>query len=187
MVYYSMHFESYPPEEEPEQKPAYIIMGAPNSGKSTYASEIIRRLKAQEISYTYISPDIVRKNLEMAQYDPSRNGEVWDIVYSQTEEALQSGSLPVVEGLFSKPEFRAHFAEFCRDLGATAITGVVMETPLEVCLERNNLRSPDGDIAQIKVPERVIRETHKQLKLYPPSQAEGFHAIVYEESTSQTF
>lgn len=46
---------------------------------------------------------------------------------------------------------------------------VWIDTPLEVCLERNSKRTPDRQI-----PEDVLRAMHDKITKNPPSEDEGF-------------
>lgn len=67
-----------------------------------------------------------------------------------------------------------------RKMGFTHITGVWLDVPLEVCLERNRQRSR-------QVPEDVILRMARRLYGAPPSIEEGLDSLVQGDSMPRPF
>ena len=65
---------------------------------------------------------------------------------------------------------RREFIQAARGLGYQPLTGVWIDTPLAVCLERNSKRSR-------QVPAEIIERMSRQLMAAPPSVSEGLDGL----------
>lgn len=160
----------------------YVMCGVPGSGKSTVANKINARV---------VSSDTIRGNLwgdENAQWDDSFLSK-FACVEDLTDKQKRSISNTVVFGIMqnlviSYLENGIDVIADCTNLDAKSrkrwinlhniankIVAVVMTTPYEECVRRNNNR-------QRVVPIKVIDEMYKAYKM--PTKDEGFDKILYD-------
>lgn len=85
------------------------------------------------------------------------------------QKNAQGGTL-YVDATFAKKGHRAPFIQMARRAGVPII-GVWINTPLEVCTQRNLQRSPDRVIPHLEA-------FHKNLLEEPPSTQEGFSKVL---------
>jgi len=76
------------------------------------------------------------------------------------------------DATFTSQRARFPIMEIARGAGKP-VEAVVMETPLPVCLERNECRSTDR-----RVPDEVVLRMHHSLLGDPPTMGEGFSRIL---------
>jgi predicted kinase len=129
---------------------AFVMVGAPGSGKSTHAKRIAAVEKA-----TIISGDDIRAELFGSS---SVQGE-WSQIWFRIDELvadLAPGSV-IVDGTHYRRDYRAETVILLRSYGYERIEAVVVDAPLIRCLERNASRSRH-------VPEHVIRKMHTELQ-----------------------
>lgn len=148
-----------------------VMIGLPGSGKSTLAAQLARE-EPQQI----ISTDAIREKLFG---DESIQGD-WNLIQQearqqlrQSIEAIQQGRIhsAVYDATNVRRRTRRQFLRQLRSLGFTHLTGLWVDTPLELCLERNQNRPR-------QVPSEVILRMHRQLTGAPPSLEEGFDRLV---------
>jgi predicted kinase len=172
----------------PEQTPALILLiGLPGSGKSTLA----RELQAIDPNYVIVSTDAIRQHLFG---DESIQGP-WDLIGAEVQRQLRqtisfreadlhSQVYPDPLQIFQKPvraviydatnvvrRDRRQLISTLRSLGFRHITGFWLDTPLELCLQRNQTRCR-------QVPEAVIQRMNRRLTGAPPSLAEGLDYLI---------
>lgn len=137
----------------------YVMCGIPGSGKSTYA----QTLDADEV----LSADIVRKvrgKLDLHQVDALR---------MIAPPRLRSGETLVVDACNTKKPERLSWLEAARwSMCETEL--IIMNTPLDVCRERNNARGSQA------VPDQVLVAQHERMLTI-------HDAIVDEPWSSVTF
>lgn len=147
-------------------KELVLMVGIPGSGKSTFT-------KTHNITgYKVISRDEIRFNLVKPDEEYfSKETEVFSTFVSKTKEALANGENVIADATFINEASRT---KFLRALGGslekTKIIAVKMDTPLEVCLERNEKRT-----GRAKVPREAIRRM--ELQSTTPDLEEGFDEI----------
>lgn len=128
---------------------AYVMVGAPGSGKSTYAAKL-----ADIENAVVISGDDIRAELYGSPIVQGNWSEIWDRI---EELVFESCGMPVIlDGTHCRPDYRAEAITLLRSYGYNEIEAVVMETSLPKCLERNSQR-------QRQVPEHVIKQMHSDL------------------------
>lgn len=136
-----------------------IMVGAPGSGKTTYAKDLVKKSGNTVI----ISSDEIRAELfgdEAVQADPTR---VFSLAYARANKALANGKDVIFDSTAANPLLRSRVVEACGK-NAEAVEFVFIDTPLDVCLKRNKMRSRH-------VPDNVIRRYIA--RLIPPTEAEG--------------
>ena len=156
-----------------------LLIGLPGSGKSSLAGQL-----AVQIPESYIiSTDAIRAELfgEEAVQGP------WLLVWRQVEAQFRAAVEQINDGKISRAIYDATNAArrkrrdvltLARAAGFTKITGIWVDTPLQVCLERNRRRDRS-------VPEAVIERMYRQLRDAPPSPAEGMDRLLRYSSTSE--
>ena len=146
----------------------FMMIGVPGSGKSFEAEKIAEREDA-----IIVSSDAIRGEIygdESRQENPKR---VFEIVDERVKVALESGKNVIMDATNINGRRRAEWVSKMRINGVEMIA-VYVNTPLELCLERQNLRDR-------KVPEDVIRRMHNNLQ--SPAFSEGWDEIevIYPE------
>jgi predicted kinase len=127
---------------------AYLMCGAPGSGKSTYIS---RNLPNAVV----VSGDNVRAEL---YGDPSIQGNWMEIQRRMVEIIAENvGKDIVIDGTHCLKQYRDNMVAILADHGYTKVTAILVDKPLEVCLKQNASRSR-------QVPEEVIRKMHHSFR-----------------------
>lgn len=142
---------------------AYIGIGLPRSGKTTYLRDF-----AQKNGAVYICADDVRAEMygdSRIQEDP---GKVWDEVRRRARKALMAGRDVVVDGTNIKPADRQQMIRACG--AAEKVVAVWCQAPFGVCMQRNRARDR-------VVPDYAMRRMKRQLYQNPPSRSEGFDQV----------
>jgi predicted kinase len=154
------------------QHPLIIMIGLPGSGKSTLAGFLL-----QEEPRTLIATDAVR---ELLFGDEAIQGD-WALVQRevgrqlrQALDRIQQGQIhaAIYDATNARRRYRRQVIHQVRSLGFTHLTGLWLDTPLSVCLARNQSRSR-------QVPEEVILQMHRQLTDAPPALEEGFDRLLH--------
>ena len=140
----------------------YVMCGLPGSGKTTIARQI-----AADLDAVVISSDSIREELygdESVQGNPS---VVFEAFYNKAHEAISHGSGVILDATnIKRKDRRKIFAEFPNE----TIIAVIVNTPIEICFERNAKRSR-------VVPEHAIRRMWDNFEI--PTIEEGFNSIIY--------
>ena len=138
----------------------YVMCGLPGSGKTTIARQI-----AADLDAVVISSDNIREELygdESVQGNPS---VVFDTLYSRAHAAIDDNLSVILDATNVKKRDRARvFKEFPDN----EIAAFVINTPVEVCKQRNGER-------ERVVPECVIDRMAKSFEM--PTREEGFVKI----------
>lgn len=147
-------------------KIAYLTIGAPGSGKSTW-------FKNQQfpIEQTVrVSMDDIREELTGSVEDQSQNARVAAEANKRYERALRAG-VPIVvwDATNTRRKYRRDLIKKAKRFGYEVV-GVWLDLPIETVKQRNAGRDR-------KVPEDVIDRMHSSLKNDPPSRDEGFDVI----------
>jgi len=129
-----------------------VLVGLQGAGKSTYA-------RSQLSQHTLVSKDLLRNN-------SNRQRRQLQLV----ESALQAGEAVVVDNTNPAVEDRRPLIEAARKWGAT-IRAVFLDTPREICWERNAAREGEA-----RVPEVGLKVVHSRLQ--PPTLEEGFDQVL---------
>lgn len=125
------------------------MIGAPGSGKSTYAEKLAIKENA-----VIISGDDIRAELFGSASIQGNWGEIWERVDEIVSENC-SRSI-ILDGTHCRKDYRAEAITLLRSYGYDYIQAIVMQTSLPVCLQRNASRDR-------KVPEHIIEQMHSDM------------------------
>lgn len=140
----------------------FVMCGVPGSGKSFAAQNL-----ATVGGYKVISSDAIRAELYGDESIQGKPSEVFEAFYKKAHEAISQGSGVILDATnIKRKDRRKVFAEFPSE----TIVAVIVNTPLETCIERNAKRSR-------VVPEHVIRRMWNNFEV--PTMEEGFNSIIY--------
>lgn len=128
-----------------------VLMGAPGSGKSTYASRL----------GTVVTQD---------RTTPQAAGEIVHESYRQINQLLSQGKDVVFDATSVNPSVRKAVVGIAKRHGATASI-CVLDTPLQTCLDAQRGR---GRV----VDEATVRRMHADVRRQIPGLAnEGFKSV----------
>jgi predicted kinase len=130
---------------------AYVMCGAPGSGKSTYAKKL-----AQIENAVIISGDDIRAELYGSAEVQGNWTEIWDRI---EELVSESCGVPVIlDGTHYRKDYREEAIALLRSYGFEKVEVVVMDASLATCLARNFQR------AERNVPDYIVKEMHEKLQ-----------------------
>ena len=143
-----------------------LMVGTPASGKSTFIQE--HNVK----NYKVVSRDTIRFSFLKDNEDYfAHENEVYKVFVNTTKEELDKGNNVIADATFLSEGSRTKFLRALgKSLENTKVTAVMMKTPLEVCLERNEQRQ-----GRAYVPRGVIRRMDAQKTV--PAIEEGFDEV----------
>ena len=129
---------------------AFVMVGAPGAGKSTYAAKLAKLENA-----VVISGDDVRTELYGSADIQGDWGEIWDRIDDLVADA---GGCPLIlDGTHCRKDYRAEAITLLNSHGYDCVEAVILDVSLATCLARNFKRSRH-------VPDYVIKEMHDNLQ-----------------------
>lgn len=151
----------------------YFMIGIPGAGKSTLARKLC----------DLIGHDIHYENMDTRRIAKPGANKVglWHESFAAVKECNQQpGTSIVIDNTnllyrLRLPYFKALHATPLKN--KKRIVGIWLQTPLDVCLERNATR-----VGNAKVPVNVIHNMHKIFQ--QPKLTEGFDRIIIHETQS---
>jgi predicted kinase len=129
---------------------AYILVGAPGSGKSVYAAKL-----AEKENAVVISGDEIRQELYGDAAIQGDWGEIWERIEERVSECC--GMSVILDGTHYRSSYRKEAIALLRSYGYEKIEAVVIDAPLDRCIMRNAAR-------QRNVPRYVIVEMWEKLQ-----------------------
>jgi len=144
-----------------------VLIGLPGSGKSCLAG----RLKREIPNSVVVSSDRIRKLLygrEEIQGDPR---DVFSIADGKIINGVRDGRIVIYDATNLHLQTRKRLISMLREIGASHIIGIWVNTPLEVCLERNRAR-------RRKVPLFAIERMVAQALSEKPRLEDGFDEFI---------
>lgn len=142
-----------------------VLIGLPGSGKSTWAEA-----QQKTAQHTYVSPDADLYTEGVYRWSTERAEAAWRNAYQRCGEALMSAEKSVIfDATFTGRIQRSALVNMAKGMGHST-TGVLFDTPLDTCFQRNEARSPDR-----RVPAAKLAMMASQLQ--PPTREE-FDAVV---------
>ncbi len=135
-----------------------VLVGCPGSGKSTWAAKTAALLEAEGATTAIISRDEIRFSMVKEDEDYfKKENLVFAEFVRQINEAMEVGiDYVFADATHISPTSRAKLLKRLRPGASTSLVFEVFDTPLEVCIERNNLRE-----GRKKVPESAVRNMYK--------------------------
>ncbi len=151
--------------------PLMVMVGLPGSGKSTWARRYTRRYP----SWLIISADDIRRQLYGDAVIQGEWRDIWQSVIQQLSEGRQAIAQGQASGVIYdatnvRRRHRREFVQMARRYEYAPLVAVWMDTPLEICLARNRVRSR-------QVPAEVIEKMYRQLTAAPPTRAEALDQV----------
>lgn len=143
----------------------FCLVGLPGSGKSTYAKKL-----AKEYSANIHSSDAIREELTGDINNQNNNDEVFKILHRRIKEDLINGVNCIYDACNIRYKSRMEFVKSLNNIPCEKIA-VLIATPYEVCIERNEQRERN-------VPEEVIERMH--MNFWVPAKYEGFDDVRIE-------
>lgn len=130
---------------------AYMMVGAPGSGKSTWANQLHKEIPGSVI----INGDTIREEL---YGDPNIQGNYSEI-HDRMIEILEDnvGKTIILDNTHYKSRYRKDALQMLLSYGYDEVVAVVVYKPLKVCLNQNASRPRF-------VPEYVIEKMHASLE-----------------------
>ena len=135
---------------------AFVMVGAPGSGKSTWARNFAKSQPAVIIEGDSFSGSWV---------------DVHDQILDRLVENI--GEFVILDGTHYDRESRLGALITLRSMGWKTVNAVVVHPPLAVCISQNAMRSR-------VTPRHTIVEMHRRVeKSLKKIEAEGFSSVVY--------
>jgi predicted kinase len=146
-------------------KNAFVMVGAPGSGKSTAARKL-----AKEYNAVIVCGDEIRRELYGDAAHQGNWVEFHDRIVEQLEENV--GKTVILDGTHFNSSFRVGALLTLKTYGWNDISAYVVNPPLEQCLIQNSLRSR-------QVPRYVLISMYDKLqKSLDELPHEGFTEII---------
>ena len=136
---------------------AYVTVGAPGSGKSSWARKF-----AKENDAVVIEGDTFE-------------GSTWVDTHDSIVATLEqhTGKTVILDGTHFSTDFRLGALITLKSYGWNHISAVVVHPSVEVCISQNAMRSR-------VVPRNVITEMHRRVaKSLKKIEREGFSEVIY--------
>jgi predicted kinase len=130
---------------------AYVMVGAPGAGKTTYAKKLAERENA-----VIISGDDVRAELYGSAEIQGNWVEIWDRI---DELVSESCGMPVIlDGTHYRTDYRQEAYTLLKSYGYDRVEAVIINPSLATCLARNFQRT------ERNVPDYVIKDMYTKLQ-----------------------
>jgi predicted kinase len=129
---------------------AYVLVGPPGSGKSTYAAKL-----AETENAVIISGDDIRSELYGSAEIQGDWGEIWNRIDELVSESC--GMSVILDGTHCRKDYRSEAITLLKSYGYDRVEAVVMETSLANCLARNFKRERN-------VPDYIVKQMHSDLQ-----------------------
>ena len=145
---------------------AYVMVGAPGSGKSTFASSL-----AQSENAVVISGDLIRAEL----YGDEANQGKWSEIQDRLEEMVSKavGCPLIMDGTHYRRYYRRKALTLLQSRGYTDIEAVVVNPSLETCILRNSTRRRHVPLCVIQRMHAVLQSSLRGIE------DEGFTQVSY--------
>ncbi|AFY33393.1 AAA family ATPase [Calothrix sp. PCC 7507] len=144
-----------------------LLIGLPGSGKSTLAKQLLAECPHMQL----ISTDAIRGQL----FGNEAIQGSWLLIEREIQRQLQlaivSEKTAIYDATNTQRRHRLDIITLIRNLGFTNITGMWVDTPVWLCLARNQKRLR-------QVPEEIIFRMHRQIRDVPPSIEEGLDCLI---------
>lgn len=136
---------------------AFVMVGIPGAGKSTYAKKL-----SKEYHANVICGDRIRDELETSGITSPCWVEVWDLVEEKVAEAAECGRNVIIDGTHVGADYRAETVTLLNSYGYTDVEAVILDLPIADCIERNAARKR-------QVSDYLIEHMHGVLRASLPT------------------
>jgi predicted kinase len=141
-----------------------LLVGVAGSGKTTFAA---RHFAADQV----LASDDFRARVSGDPADQSVTAEAFRLLHASLAERLARGRRTVVDATNTQPWARGQLLSIARRAGRPSVA-IVLDLPLDVCLERNAVRPGR------RVPPGIVRRQHRELGRGLAALAREGHALV---------
>jgi predicted kinase len=162
-----------------------FLIGIPGSGKSFVAQELVKQCGDRQL----IATDTIRGELFGDEAFQGSWPLIWQEIDRQFRQVVNRQRVNIssrngkkfIHLVRSSAIYDATNAVRChrqeaialsKTTGFSQITGLWLDMPLSLCLDRNRQRHR-------QVPEEIIVQMHRQLTDAPPTLAEGFDRLIH--------
>lgn len=140
----------------------YILIGLPGAGKDTW-------IASREMPNTVtVSSDAIREELFGSEEIQDSPDKVFNLMFHRTIDALKAEKNVIYNATNVSRKRRMNLIKEINKKVDCNFQAIVIATPYEICLQRNNYRAR-------KVPEYVIERMYKAFQV--PSIFEGFTKV----------
>jgi predicted kinase len=144
----------------------HFLIGAPGSGKSTFAQQLAKHIP----SVCMLSTDTIRAKLYEDENTQGKWEDIAKRLFEEAQSALAIGKSIIYDATNARRSWRIDTLQQFAARGATHWIGWYAKMTLEECLSRNQQRSR-------QVAQDAVVAFSDQLRLFPPVSAEGFVAV----------
>ena len=130
---------------------AYVMVGAPGAGKSTYAKKL-----AETENAFIVSGDNIRAELYGSAEIQGEWGQIWERIDELVSECC--GMNVIIDGTHYRKDYRQEAITLLRSYGYDKVEAIVMDASLATCLARNFQR------CERNVPDYIVSEMHEKLQ-----------------------
>lgn len=169
----SQPFKSESPVSAP--KCAWLMIGIPGSGKTTFAHRLQRSLPHTQI----VCPDQIRDHFYGSVEIQGDWAEIWQAVKTEFTKAYNLQNSVIYDATNCQRADRLEVIDLARTAGFNQINGLWLQAPLWLCLMRNQRRDR-------QVPEEVVINLHRHLQETPPQLQEGFSSLIYPKESQES-
>jgi predicted kinase len=146
---------------------AFVLVGAPGAGKTTYAKKLAKTENAAVISL-----DNIRAELFGSADIQGNWWKIWDRVTELVEESVDRNV--IIDGTFYREDYRAEAIAMLRSYGYWGVNAVVLNPSEAICLARNFQRT------ERNVPDYAVKEMYQTLqKSLKNLDTEDFDNVIY--------
>jgi predicted kinase len=147
---------------------AFVMVGAPGAGKSTYAAKLSKIEEAK-----IISGDDIREDLYGSANTQGNWVEIWDRIEEEVELCAGDNKNVILDGTHYTSTYREEAIAMLKSYGYNQIEAIVIDTSLDNCIFRNASRHRG-------VPRHTLIEMNKKLQSSLKTiDNEGFSHINY--------
>ena len=147
---------------------AYLLIGAPGSGKSTWGKEFVQK----NSSVVRLCPDEFRAKFGTDEADQSVSAQAFSATRSGMRSALLNGKSVLIDATNMYRKTRKDFIDIAKAYDAKTVA-VVFECDKTTLLARNAKRGAEGGR---KVPEDII---DKMLSKYQRPDESEFDKVMF--------
>jgi predicted kinase len=148
-----------------------MLVGAPASGKTTFANNLAKEYSNTDYGFKIVSPDNIRRELGFLEYRREDNSKVFAIVYNKLTELLDDGENVIYDATNCNRKDRNKIMHVVEGFYNKSVC-LVSETNFLTCCNRNTQRSEE-----YKVPQDILERMYLSLMNNPPHIFEGYDVI----------
>jgi predicted kinase len=151
-----------------------LMIGIPGCGKST----LTQKLLVKHPKILLISTDKIRCQLFGDEAIQGSWLQIWQEIKTLFQYAVTQKLTAIYDATNAQRRQRKDAIALAREIGFNQIIGIWVNTPLSVCLERNQKRDR-------QVREEIIMGMYQQLTDAPPSKADGLDRVIILRSKKE--